>query len=478
MLPDLLAVALEFHRAPLRFAKLTDPARPLPSGFEGLLREMAEALLPANLSQVAERLQRPPEEIEAAARFFVRQVLLVPGADHYRVLGVSRKAAEDVIRQHYQLLVRLFHPDRIGADSDTGARETARLNAAYQALRDPVARQRYAKRLDAEGGGAKRPPPIRTVLRPEPSSGPLRRGKRGAGFRTAGVRRSLTAAAVLCGLAALSILVLLRPPAPSLRMDAERARQPPPAPAYLSGSRGPRAGVSAQDVGAGATDGAARGAPASAKEPVVLSSRGPATVASAGQAQLRPVLESAGPTETLEDLEPSPGRRPKIAVEAPASPSAAAAALTSTPVRASTAGKPASGPAAPRDDAPAGTPRANPDDLVARFVAAYERGDVEGFAALFAADARVNEGRGRGFIRSLYADFFRRVPRRRMKLESLQWQRAGEGKLLGEGRMWISVGKPRDIRRWRRGAGTIRFELIGTDEGYRIAGMFHQIESH
>ena len=96
MVPRLLVLALELYRAPLRFRHLTDPAAPLPHRFGDWLSEALAAVTPAKLPATAQALAAEPSEIEAALVFLVRQVLLMPHADHYRRVGRSQARAIDV----------------------------------------------------------------------------------------------------------------------------------------------------------------------------------------------------------------------------------------------------------------------------------------------------------------------------------------------------------------------------------------------
>lgn len=106
------------------------------------------------------------DEFHQAALFFVEHVLLGSGGDHYRTLGVTRVADPRTVREHYRLLVAIFHPDR--GPWPAGCREdlTARLNVAYRVLKDPVARGAYdtdrgrSKTIQMGGGG---PAPQRCV---------------------------------------------------------------------------------------------------------------------------------------------------------------------------------------------------------------------------------------------------------------------------------------------------------------------------
>ena len=66
--------------------------------------------------------------------------------DPYRVLDVRHDASPEEIKQRWRELAREHHPDRAGADSLERERLTtrmARINAAYDVLRDPVRRARY-----------------------------------------------------------------------------------------------------------------------------------------------------------------------------------------------------------------------------------------------------------------------------------------------------------------------------------------------
>jgi curved DNA-binding protein CbpA len=98
--------------------------------------------------------------------------------DPYHVLDVRYDATPEDIKHRWRELAREHHPDR--ASTDDGLRDQlttrmARINAAYDVLRDPVRRARYdaspearrhrAERADgrAPSGGPPPPPPTRPV---------------------------------------------------------------------------------------------------------------------------------------------------------------------------------------------------------------------------------------------------------------------------------------------------------------------------
>lgn len=91
--------------------------------------------------------------------------------DPYRVLDVRHDAPADDIKRRWRELAREHHPDRAAHDAEERERLTtrmARINAAYDVLRDPVRRARYdasplaRRERSSEGrspGGSVGPPP-------------------------------------------------------------------------------------------------------------------------------------------------------------------------------------------------------------------------------------------------------------------------------------------------------------------------------
>lgn len=86
--------------------------------------------------------------------------------DHFEIFGLPRKLRLDAaeLQQHYYQLSRRTHPDiHQGAPPEDQAQileTSARLNAAYRALRHPIARVEYLVRLEegretAEGAAVK-----------------------------------------------------------------------------------------------------------------------------------------------------------------------------------------------------------------------------------------------------------------------------------------------------------------------------------
>lgn len=86
--------------------------------------------------------------VRDAARFFVRTALLYPGADHYALLGLDRKAEHADLKDRYRLMMRLLHPDFSGPGAGAWPADAAvRVNRAYDTLSSAVQRRAYDEAL-------------------------------------------------------------------------------------------------------------------------------------------------------------------------------------------------------------------------------------------------------------------------------------------------------------------------------------------
>ncbi len=56
--------------------------------------------------------------------------------DPYKVLGVSRDASDDEIKQAYRRLAKQYHPDRNPGDAEA-AKKMQQINAAYEKIKNP-----------------------------------------------------------------------------------------------------------------------------------------------------------------------------------------------------------------------------------------------------------------------------------------------------------------------------------------------------
>ena len=86
------------------------------------------------------------QRAQRAASFFVRTAMFRPAADHYTLLGLQPGFGDDVLRDHYRLLMRMVHPDFEG--SSAWPRDAAaRINLATDVLGSKVRRTEYDQSL-------------------------------------------------------------------------------------------------------------------------------------------------------------------------------------------------------------------------------------------------------------------------------------------------------------------------------------------
>ena len=118
--------------------------KPLPAGMERLLG-IAAGAAPDDLAEVALAFGESQARVREAAQFYAREVLFFPQADAYRVLGVNADAGDERIKAHHRLLQHWLHPDRLQSEDD--AIFAARVNSAWNQLRNPQRRQAYDEAL-------------------------------------------------------------------------------------------------------------------------------------------------------------------------------------------------------------------------------------------------------------------------------------------------------------------------------------------
>ena len=100
-----VAVTLLEHPAAVRQASCS----PLAGGM-GLLLQVATRE-PDALRSAQALTGRSPGALQAAAGFYIEQILFHPQADYYRTLGASVGAPRSELRRNMALLIKWLHPD-------------------------------------------------------------------------------------------------------------------------------------------------------------------------------------------------------------------------------------------------------------------------------------------------------------------------------------------------------------------------------
>ena len=455
MIPELVVVALEFYRDPRRFPQFADARVALPPGVTELLAAPGQWLADERIGDTAATLSASVEECREAVPFFIKQVLLEPRGDHYRTLGVPRDAEAALIRQHYQYLIRLFHPDRDTADEGWDEQYAPRINEAYSVLRNPGKRREYDGTLEPEDSfgllaSREDAPPL------QPSSPPPARVR-----QMSPTAIKVGAGLVLAVVLLFALMVLLQSKQPTLRMDAGSIAGTGSGP----GVEGPRSGGDASgSAGGGAVDMKTETPPAGVQRPVrAQTTANPgyqrdsarsiedlvrSRVEQATSAVLGPPRErtpampreiSAQPLPAQPAAEPAFTARAAVGtVQATASHatvrrgSAASntAASQSTGDQAGSAGGAAGGSG---PDALAEITAIDLAELLRHMTVYYDAGDADAFAGLFSETAETSDASGRAAIRDLYAQYFALPESREMRIGRFKWQRDGDYARKGSG---------------------------------------------
>ncbi|MCK7575661.1 MAG: DnaJ domain-containing protein [Chromatiales bacterium] len=472
MVPQLVSLALDYHRDPLAFRQLGEACRPLPDGFEDLFAEFCAVLAPARIAETAEQFAVEPGELEEAACFLVRHVLLNPESDHYRCLGLNRGAEPEAIRRHYQLLIRMFHPDRAEASTEFWAFHATRINLAYQTLRDAEARRDYDSGLPEHES---RETTLAWFFRAQQPLIEFDDTKRPA--RLSLSRRSKSRPLWLYGLGlavvagSMLVLVSAMNREPALKLEAGRHVETYEAvPGYLADTPSTKAVDSPPaDAGEPATAGLLavsteeRLKPDRKQEKQEDRHTPPETSPSTDPVtRVAPVPKQTAPSQAEPRREP-PKPVTTVATPAPTPPPAKVASIESKPTTASVS------------KAPSANPERAAQVVIDRLQGAYRNRDAAAFAALFTQRARVNEGQGRSLIHSKYADLFQRSLEARLYIERIDWRRVADDSLSGSGSCSVSI-KYRDSNTWQYARGHIDFVLVRDGERYRIASMIYRIQ--
>lgn len=142
-------LVLEFRAAPEKYVRLLDCQAPLPAGVGTLLEKVAERVKGLSVEDAASPGTSRNDPLIDATIFFVAKVLMGPGADHYRVLGLNSDALVEDVHNHYRWLRRIF---AVTEQNDLGQTVVMRISEAYVMLRDVERRRDYDRHMLGRSG--------------------------------------------------------------------------------------------------------------------------------------------------------------------------------------------------------------------------------------------------------------------------------------------------------------------------------------
>lgn len=498
----LIEQALALYRNP-EYATAIRPASELPQGMEFLLRVANGDEAPLALAM--RKTGAPEQELKQAAICFIEQISFGPDDDPYRVLGLNPWAPPEEAKEHYRLLIRLFHPDRGIAGHAAAGEYAARINRSFSAIKkqspSPAAADEVRSGVSWHAGAqnARRPPvpPAPLHFDPSPSAlpgldalpvrvtpqrvwgaiavaavlfvGAVYLANRGT---VLGAREDMTAssdiAAVKAPASERSTAVggqldrLLESVAPPL------AVQLPPASMPEVESRTALSEISAgQEQGIGQqTSGSGQKTPA--VPPVRNASKSPQglNAASLGVPSASPSALAINPAAGMlhpDSMKNESTSRPMTdGREVRETPASEKAQVADSPMPATVS---------------MSHPEPTDDELhrvVGQFIGSYNRGDLEGFMALIDENIRTDEPGGKEGLRDAYGRLFGNSVSREMLLKNLHWQRNG-GQAVGLSDYRVTVSRPGDEAP-RVYTGSLRLEVEKLEGRSLICGFYNRAD--
>ena len=454
----IVALALAFHRAPAQHPDLLHGRVPLPAGVDTLLKLAGGSAPDPHAAALA-----PPDQLRAAALFFVEQVLLHHDASHYRMLGLEPGASTGQIKEHHRLLMRMFHPDRERHADDWKDAFATRINLAYTSLHDPQARRRYDATLKPAAQPGLAPLPVRRAVAPHTRAVLGRRG-------LPPMLLHYLPQWVLAGTALLALVVVgsvyVNNPPPPVRLAAS----PPLA---VPGGQSAASRVAEKSTVAAA---ATPRPPAESAQP---------SQPSGGVAPAIPAVVPADDRPGAPALQPAPipaqNRLPAVSPQAePPRPPTAARTLRNPATAVAARAEPAP-PAQPREKpAEIGSPATlatevaahplplDPSATLAQFLSSFERGDTPAFMALF-DEVAIGKAGGKSQIRQEHESLFRSTDLRHIAIDDMAWAQEGDW-MRGEGRYRTTLMRKGE-QKLQTETGTIRIELLRRGDHALIMGL-------
>ncbi len=483
------ALALAVFAEPTRFGELLRGGGALPADTIVVMRAAAEA--------IRDGRQHGLDEHRRAALFFVEHVLLAYEADHYRTLGLNRGATDDQMREHYRVMMGIFHPDRQGwADSDR-EKLSARINLAHHVLRD--AHRRAAYDLERMQARPRMSVSIKIVSQAERKravdAAPTLSEKLPLTVRR-NFPQYVLGSVALVGLVAVLAVYFNRAPAGAIGASRAASKVPaavarPERPAPVPPATVQQAPLAAAPAKVAEAVPAKAMPAASPVPPVAENIPAPATTATVDRTPEKnpPAAAISLVREHVPELpEPVPAvrtARPPVVLDKPLE--VAAAPVAAPPPRplpqAETQPPPveiipapaaeAPAPASPPAEAvvPAGLTVSDAARVLGQFSSSYQLGDIDRFMKLFTEDARSETGR-KAQIRKDYEQLFGSTQARRIELLDMRWS-PDSASARGEGGYLVRIRRRGDAGE-EVFAGSIRLELTRRGQDVLISGLFHK----
>lgn len=137
-----IQLAFQLDKQPEEMKWLYLSETPLPNGITDLLRLCASS---KRLERFSESVSVDSLSIRKILLNFIEEVLVKESNTPQKILGLKSHQKPDKLKLHYQLLMRIFHPDR--SISTQAGQSTALLSKAYKELKNGQAELQYFKNI-------------------------------------------------------------------------------------------------------------------------------------------------------------------------------------------------------------------------------------------------------------------------------------------------------------------------------------------
>ena len=131
MTPSAIHQAIRLNKYPEEMAWLCQSSAVLPNEITALLRLCSSD---KKIKDFAQKNHTDPDLLQKLLHNFIKKVLLNENNTAEKILGLSDNSDSNLRKLHYQLLLKIYHPDRNPAPDS--AYQSARINEAYQSLKN------------------------------------------------------------------------------------------------------------------------------------------------------------------------------------------------------------------------------------------------------------------------------------------------------------------------------------------------------
>ena len=138
MTPSAIHQAIRLSKYPKEMSWICQSSAVLPEGVTELLRLCSSN---EKIKEFADKYHTEAEPLQEMLLNFVDNVLLNETNSNEKILGVDEQADADKRKLHYQLLIKIYHPDK--NTSHDAAYQTARIATAYQELKTQNTESEY-----------------------------------------------------------------------------------------------------------------------------------------------------------------------------------------------------------------------------------------------------------------------------------------------------------------------------------------------